>query len=107
MDTGIEEQARERARKRVRELRDFFGHLLIYVFVNTILVIVDIADGSAGGDTFIGLNWAYWPIIGWGLFVMVHALQVFVLGGRAADRYEQRKVDEYLERERQRRLEGH
>jgi len=103
--TESHDPAMERARKRARQLREFYRHLLTYVLVGVLLVIIDLATGSAG-DTFIGLNWAYWPIFGWGIAVSIHAISVFLptasMGG-----WEERKVEELYERERQRELEHH
>ena len=67
--------ALERAREYVEEVRDFYYHLMVYVFVNTILVVVDLLNGTGG--PFLGLDWAFWPIMGWGIGVAGHAISVF------------------------------
>lgn len=95
----VPEEARTRAIRRVRELRDFYSHLAAYILVCTVLVIVDLATGDAG-TTFIGLNWAYWPILGWGVFVAIHAIGTF----SGFTEWEERKVEELYEREKQKDL---
>ncbi len=95
-----EDPAMQRARKRARDLRDFYGHLVTYVAVCGLLVVIDLLDGSHGTE-FIGLNWAYWPLIGWGVFVFVHALSVIF----PMNTWEERKVEELYEKEKQRELE--
>ena len=102
----MEEEARARARQRAKELRAFFGHLFVYAAVMILLVVIDLADGNSG-DSFIGLNWAYWPIFGWGFFVLLNGLQLLAGEFMFGAAWEQRKVEKYMEAERQRELFSH
>jgi hypothetical protein len=43
--------------------------------VCTLLVVIDLVTGSEE-DTLLGLDWAFWPIAGWGLAVAIHGLSV-------------------------------
>jgi 2TM domain len=86
------EAAVERAAKRVKELRDFYVHLAIYLVVNTGLVIIDLVQGD-------GLQWAQWVILGWGIGLVAHAVSVFVFESRSASRWEARKLAEYTKEE--------
>jgi hypothetical protein len=97
-----DDPAMERARKRAKDLREFYGHLLTYVLVCSLLVVIDVVDGSSG-DTFIGLNWAFWPIIGWGIAVVIHAASVFFTLGD----WEERKAQQLYQKEQERRLGQH
>jgi Mn2+/Fe2+ NRAMP family transporter len=90
--------AMERARARAHELRDYYRHLLIYVLVCALLVVIDLVDGTEGGDTLIGLNWAFWPIVGWGIAVLIHTISVVF----SFDGWEERKARRLYERERNR-----
>ncbi|MDH3730763.1 MAG: 2TM domain-containing protein [Acidimicrobiia bacterium] len=96
------DSAMERARKRAKDLREFYVHLATYVVVCGFLVAIDLIDDSTA-DTFIGLNWAYWPIMGWGIAVAIHAFSVFFAKGG----WEERKAEELYEKERQRELLHH
>ena len=89
-----EQAARERAERRVAKQRDFFRHLFVYLAVCALLVVIDLADGNHG-TSFLGLNWAYWPLFGWGLAVAMHGLQTFLDSG-----WEERKVKQYMDEER-------
>jgi len=57
------------------------------VVVCSLLVVIDLVTNESGG-TVTGLNWAYWPIIGWGIAILIHALSVF----RPLSGYEERKA---------------
>ncbi|MGH1407266.1 MAG: 2TM domain-containing protein [Rhodomicrobiaceae bacterium] len=60
----------EQAKKRVEAKIGFFIHLIIYIFVNGILAVVDIA---ASPDKL----WFYWPLAGWGIGVLMHGIAAF------------------------------
>jgi len=100
--TDQHDRAMERARTRARQLRRFYGSLVTYVLVCALLLVIDLATGSSG-DTFIGLNWAYWPILGWGVFVLMHGVRVAF----PASDWEERKAEELYQKERQREFEHH
>ncbi len=57
--------AEERAHKRAKESTDVMWHVAIYAIVNIVLWAIDIAQGG-------GLDWAFWPTIGWGIAVAFH-----------------------------------
>lgn len=70
-----EDPALERARKHVKDVRDFFYHLMVYVLVNTLMIVID--RGSGAGEGFLGLDFAYWLIIAWGFGIAGHGISVF------------------------------
>jgi hypothetical protein len=96
-----QEDLRERAEQRVRELKDFYGHLTAYVLICTLLVIVDLASSGSGSGTFLGLTWAYWPVFGWGIAIVFHAVSTFF----QPTRWEERKISQYMEKEARREQE--
>lgn len=70
-----EDPALERVREHVKEVRDFYYHLMTYVLINTLMVVLDRRNGGAGD--FLGLDWAYWLIIFWGFGIGGHAIYTF------------------------------
>lgn len=58
------------AKKRVEAKIGFFIHLIIFVFVNSILAVVDIAVSPEK-------LWFFWPLGGWGIGLLVHGFAVF------------------------------
>ena len=66
-----DQTARDRAVTRLKKRRDFRGHLLVYVLVNTFLVVIwAVVDAH-------GFFWPVFPIAGWGIFVVMNAWDVF------------------------------
>jgi len=76
----------ERARRRAKELKSFYVHLMTYVGVMIVLFFVDYSDRG-------GTWWFYWPLLGWGIAVAMHAFETF------GHRWERRKIEQILENE--------
>ena len=83
-----ETTAFEQAKTHLKLVRDFYYHLMVFVFMNLLFVILDRRAGTSGNAVF-GLDWAYWLIIFWGIGVAGHAISVF-LGDHRAQRMSSR-----------------
>ena len=80
------QEAYERAKKRVEAKIGFYIHLSVYIAVNILLIIVNISTSPQ-------YLWFKWPLIGWGIGVFSHGLGVFVFTGGSAIK------DQMIERE--------
>lgn len=69
-ETTTSESLRERAVRRLRKQRDFRVHLLIYVMVNTFLVVIWAMTGA-------GFFWPIFPLVGWGIGVVANAYDAY------------------------------
>ena len=67
-----ETELRERAIKRLKKRHDFHAHVLIYLLVNTFLVVIWWMTSPEG------FFWPVFPIIGWGIGVAMNAWDVYV-----------------------------
>ncbi|HET9672994.1 MAG TPA: 2TM domain-containing protein [Actinomycetota bacterium] len=80
------------AEKRAEELQGFYTHLLVYLVVNAGLFAINLL--TKGGD---GGWWFYWPLAGWGIGLVIHALTTFT--GVFSESWKERKAAEiYRER---------
>lgn len=61
----------EKAKKRVEAKMGFFMHLAIFILVNILLIIINYTTSPQ-------YLWFKWPLIGWGIGLLFHALSVFV-----------------------------
>ena len=85
----MEETTRyEQARRRVEAIRSFNIHAAIYVTVNLLLLTIDLL--TPGG------LWFYWPMIGWGIWLMAHGASVFGATRLWGAEWEERKGDRIL-----------
>jgi hypothetical protein len=88
----------ERARARVARVRGFYGHLIVYLVVNAGLVAVDLAAGTGGERTVVGLDWSYWPVVLWGMFLVADAVGTFLIPALFGKAWQERRVERYLAR---------
>lgn len=87
------------ARKQAKKEKEFYGHLAIYLLVNTFLIVVNIMSST-------GHFWFIYPLLGWGMGLAGHASEVFGVPGFGRD-WEERKVRELLgQEETQASIEG-
>lgn len=91
----MKEQTYERARKRVKEKKEFFRHLSSYVSVIGFLCLLNLFTSP-------GHFWAIYPALGWGIGLFSHYTRVFgFLGNRGSADWEDRELEKEM-----RRLEG-
>ena len=82
-----------KAKKRVEELKKFYGNLVTYVAINIILIIINLVTSP-------GSLWFYWVTIFWGIAILLHASRVFVLRGKfLGEEWEEKKIRELMEKE--------
>ena len=79
------EEKRQAAEKKVEALRGFYIHLVVYAAVNTLLFLIDLL---ASPDSL----WFFWPLLGWGIAIVVHAISVFGSGRPLGADWKERKV---------------
>jgi len=83
----------EEAKRRVKELRDFYRNLLTYVGINILLIIINLITSP-------GSLWFYWVTIFWGIAILLHASKVFILKGKFLGKeWEEKKIKEMMGKE--------
>ncbi|HEX9151399.1 MAG TPA: histidine kinase [Flavobacterium sp.] len=83
-----ENSAYYRAKKRVEELKGFYGNLISYCCVIPILVFINLTYSPQ-------FQWFWFSAGGWGFGLIMHALKVFGYSSK----WEERKIKEILQRE--------
>lgn len=86
--TSNEDQAYERAQKRVKELKSFYGNLISYCIIIPFLIILNLITSPRN-------IWFYWPMLGWGIGLVAHGMSVFAIGKG----WEEKKIREILEKQ--------
>src|SRR5215471_3157020 len=91
---GVREAARyaeleQWAWRRVRSLRVFYNHATVYVIANFVILLIDLS--TPGGA------WFYDILLGWGLFLSLHALHAYELVPWSTFDWEQRTVKRLIE----------
>lgn len=81
--------AYDRAAKRVKQLKGFYGNLSSYCIVIPFLIFVNL-------NTSPEYHWFWWPMLGWGIGIASHAFQTFGIGKD----WEDKKIREIMEKDK-------
>jgi len=82
-----------KVKKQVKEMKMFYLHLMAYIVVITVLMIINLI-------TYPFYLWFLWPVLGWGIPIAFHALSVFNMSPILGRDWEQRKIEELIEKEK-------
>jgi hypothetical protein len=74
-----EEELREVARRRVANRQGFITHAILFLLVNAALFGIWLATGAH-------YPWFVWPLFGWGIGIVGHALSLALGPGSASER---------------------
>ena len=96
----IKEQQYIRAQKKVKSIRGFYVHFLVYLVVNIFLIVTRILSGS--GFEILQEWQTYSTAIFWGIGIVFHAFGVFGVGFILGKDWEERKIKEIMDKENQR-----
>ena len=88
----------ERAIKRVKVIIGFFIHALVYVLVNLFLILSTSIKYDSF-ETFFQQN-QFWGIGLWGIGLFAHGLSVFLPNFILGKNWEEKKIRELMERNR-------
>lgn len=83
----------EKAKKRVEEIRSFYSHLFVYIVVNVGLFLLNIITSPRS-------LWFYWVVIGWGIGLAIHALNIFGTEKIFGKDWEEKKIKELMEKDK-------
>lgn len=84
-----EEEKYNKAKKRVAEIKGFYGHLFSYIGVNITLFVINAVSS-------FGAWWFYWVTIFWGIGIFWHAMGVFVFDRKMSSSWENRKIKKIM-----------
>lgn len=87
----ISEKRYIRAQERVEKLKGFYVHFFIYLLFIPIFVFLNIKSTD--------FPWALFPIGGWGLGVIGHAMDTFNYNPLLGKNWEERKIREFMDKD--------
>jgi sensor histidine kinase YesM len=82
-----ENLAYQRAKDKVEQLKGFYGNLISYCIVIPVLILINLRT--------IDFQWFWFPMLGWGMGLIFHALETFGYGKS----WEERKIHELMNKE--------
>lgn len=94
MENNYQEEERYfKAKKRVEEIKGFYGNLIAYIVVNIGLMVINLLTSPA-------YLWFFWPMLGWGIGVLFHGLKVFDYVPFFGKDWEEKKIKEFMDKEK-------
>jgi len=85
-----------RARKRVDKLKEFYSGLIAYVIVIPFLIFINM-------NTFRGVHWFWFPLLGWGMGLAFQAYEVYGKNKYFGKSWEEKKMQEFMDEETEKR----
>ncbi|MEZ4875914.1 MAG: 2TM domain-containing protein [Flavobacteriaceae bacterium] len=82
----------ERAKKHVEQLKGFYVHFTIYLIMVPVFIVLNLKTTD--------FPWAIFPIVGWGMGVIGHAMEVFHWNPFLGKNWEERKIRELMDKEK-------
>ncbi|KXF82308.1 2TM domain-containing protein [Enterovibrio coralii] len=81
----------ERVMNQVRDLKGFYSHLVTYVLVIGMLFVINLLTSPE-------YIWAWWPAMGWGIGLVIQALNTFELLNFFGPDWEKKQIEKRLGR---------
>lgn len=94
-----EEQIKyENAIKRIKKIKGFYIHLLVYIVINIMIIAVNIQNLETGESYFQFKN--FFTAFFWGIGIVSHALSVFGPDLFLGNDWEEKKIKELMDKEK-------
>ena len=90
-DGDADAELRRLAQRRASAKIGFYKHLAVYLGVNALLLVINLATSP---ETL----WFYWPLLGWGIAIAAHAARTYWFGNRPAPTLRQRLEEQELQK---------
>ncbi|MGV6846664.1 MAG: 2TM domain-containing protein [Lutibacter sp.] len=95
---NIENQKYIRAQKKVKSIKGFYVHATVFILVN-LFILVSRALSSGGWEVF--WQWqSYSTLLFWGIGLAFHGFNVFGMDLILGKNWEQRKIKEIMDKEK-------
>ena len=85
------DQTEQQAMEYVRDIKGFYSHAIKYVVVISLLFVINFATAAR----YIS---AWWPMLGWGIGLLSHGLNVFEVFNFFSPSWEKRLIEKRLGR---------
>jgi len=95
---NLEEQKYIRAKKKVKSIKGFYVHLMVYLIVNIFIIL---SRSMSSGDWEVFWEWqSYSTAIFWGIGLAFHAFGVFGMDILLGKNWEDRKIKELMDKDK-------
>ena len=97
-NTNYDDLRYQEAKKRIKKIKGFYTHLAVYVVINIMIIIVNIQSLDANETYFQKEN--FFTAFFWGIGLAAHASSTFLPNWFLGKNWEQKKIKEFMEKEK-------
>jgi hypothetical protein len=83
----------QKAKKQVESIKGFYSHLAFYIVFNGIIIFINLKYSP-------NVLWFFWTTFSWGIGLFFHAVKVFNLFSFLGKEWEQKKLQQFMEEEK-------
>lgn len=94
-DEFVHKERYQLAEKRVKILKGFYSHVIVFIIVNLIIVFINIQNLDAGESYFQWHNFITFSF--WGMFLLAHIASVFLPNLIFGKGWEARRIKKYMD----------
>ncbi|MGV3696564.1 2TM domain-containing protein [Flavobacterium sp.] len=91
-----EEIKYQEALKRVKKIKGFYSHLMVFIVINTMIIVVNTSNSSEPFWRWQNFTTAFF----WGIGLLAHGLSVFLPTMMLGKNWEERKIKELMDKEK-------
>jgi len=95
---NLDEIRYQEALRSVKKVKGFYTHLIVFVVVNTMILIVKI-QSLAPGESYFQME-VFSVLVFWGIGLLAHALSVFLPTVLLGKDWEEKKIKELMDRDK-------
>ncbi|WP_284651928.1 2TM domain-containing protein [Flavobacterium terrisoli] len=88
----------QEAAKRVKRIKGFYTHAIVYVVINIMIIIAKMQFGDNGHWSFELRHFS--TALFWGIGLIAHGMSVFMPGIILGKNWEDKKIKELMEKEK-------
>ena len=99
LNQNEQEETYKRAKKRVKELKGFYTHFSIFIIINIMILAVNMYYTPSSESIFRFRNFS--TLFFWGIGLVAHASAVFIPQIRLSKGWEEKKIKEIMDRDKQ------
>jgi uncharacterized integral membrane protein len=92
--SNIDELKYQSALKRVKRIKGFYTHLIVFIVINILILVLKIQKSNS--DYFTLRNFS--TAIFWGIGLVSHGLSVFLPSFILGQDWEEKKIKEFMEK---------
>ena len=96
--SNAEEARYYQAVKRVKKIKGFYTHAVVYLVINIMIVIINIQNLNEGETYFQFKN--FMTAFFWGIGLVAHGLSTFIPEWVLGSDWEERKIKEFMAKEK-------